>query len=103
MGLGGMSLKWTISGDNIYMKQTMDLSVAQTWHSVGFSDVAPYNMGHSDFTVTMFNENHTGIRDLYKFDAGNNYPCWDSLHSAVWMVHLQALWISLTERLPGRM
>jgi len=77
--LGGMSLKWTISGDNIYMEQTMDLSVAQTWHSVGFSDVAPYNMGHSDFTVTMFNENHTGIRDLYKFDAGNNYPCWDVL------------------------
>merc|ERR1712146_55176 len=27
----------------------------------------------------MFNKNYTGVRDMYKFDKGNNYPCWDVL------------------------
>mmetsp|Transcript_102569 Transcript_102569/g.230306 ORF Transcript_102569/g.230306 Transcript_102569/m.230306 type:complete len:127 (-) Transcript_102569:70-450(-) len=24
--------------------------------------------------------NYTGVKDLYKYDAGNGYPCWDVLH-----------------------
>merc|ERR1712194_578306 len=24
--------------------------------------------------------NYTGIRDLYKYDEGNHYPCWDVIH-----------------------
>lgn len=77
--MDGMSLKWTISGDKIYMEQSMDTKIAETWHSVGFTDVEPYNMGFGDYIVTMYNKNYSGIRDLYKYDAGNNYPCWDVL------------------------
>jgi len=73
----GMHLAWTISGGNIYMKQSLEKD--ETWYSIGFSDVAPYDMSYADFIVTMFNKNYTGIRDMYKFDSGNNYPCWDVL------------------------
>jgi len=37
------------------------------------------NMGFGDYIVTMYNKNMSGVRDLYKYDAGNNYPCWDVL------------------------
>ena len=75
----GMTLSWVISGDSIFMKQELQTSVAETWHGIGFADVEPYNMGFSDFIVTMYNKNYTGVRDLYKFDAGNHYPCFDVL------------------------
>ena len=74
----GMTFSWTISGDLIYMSQSLEEK--ETWYGLGFTDVAPYNMGFSDFIVTLFNNNYTGVRDLYKYDAGNAYPCWDVLH-----------------------
>jgi hypothetical protein len=77
--LPGMTFSWTISGDNIYMQQTMDTEVATTWHSIGFTDVEPFNMGYADYLVSFFEGNYSGVRDLYKFDAGNHYPCWDVL------------------------
>jgi len=77
--LNGMTLSWTINDDLIYFKQSLETKIAETWHAVGFTDHEPYNMGYADYTVTMFNKNYSGIRDLYKFDAGNNYPCWDVL------------------------
>merc|ERR1712224_536188 len=64
----------------IYFKQTLETKIAETWHAVGFTDIEPYNMGFGDFIVTMFNRNYSGVRDLYKYDQGNNYPCWDVLH-----------------------
>lgn len=73
----GMNLSWTIAGDIIYMKQALEK--VETWYSVGFSDVEPYDMSYADFIVTMFNRNYSGVRDMYKYDAGNNYPCWDVL------------------------
>ena len=30
--------------------------------------------------ITMHNSNYTGVKDLYKYDSGNDYPCWDVLH-----------------------
>jgi hypothetical protein len=78
--LEGMTLSWTIDTDVIYMQQTLDVQVAETWHAVGFSDVMPYDMGFADFIVSFFSGNYTGVRDLYKYDRGNNYPCWDVLH-----------------------
>lgn len=77
--LPGMTFSWTIAGDNIFMQQTMDTKVAETWHAVGFTDVEPFNMGYADYMVSMFAHNYTGVRDMYKFDAGNHYPCWDVL------------------------
>jgi len=76
----GMTYSWTISGNYIYSKQTFSTSQAETWHSIGFTDVYPYNMGYADYIISMFGtNNYTGIRDLYKYDAGNHYPCWDVL------------------------
>jgi len=78
----GMTLKWTISGQNIFMQQTLQTSVAETWHSVGFTNVAPYNMGFADYIVSLFANyagSYSGVRDLYKYDEGNHYPCWDVL------------------------
>jgi hypothetical protein len=78
--LPGMTFSWTISGDNIFMQQTLNTDVAETWHAVGFTDVEPFDMGYADYIVSFFgNTNYTGVRDLYKFDAGNHYPCWDVL------------------------
>jgi hypothetical protein len=77
--LQGMTFSWTISGENIYMQQEMDTAVAETWHGVGFTDVEPFNMGYADYYISFFSGNYTGVRDLYKYDAGNHYPCWDVL------------------------
>lgn len=73
----GMNFAWTIQGDHIYMKQS--LVKREAWYAVGFSDVAPFDMSYADFIVTMFNHNYSWVRDLYKYDKGNNYPCWDVL------------------------
>jgi hypothetical protein len=37
-------------------------------------------MGFKDYIITLYNNNYTGVRDLYKYDAGNDYPCWDVLY-----------------------
>jgi len=76
--LEGMTLEWTISGDHVYFKHTLESK--ETWYGMGLTGADPYDMGLADFTVTLFNKNYTGIRDMYKFDGGNNYPCWDVLH-----------------------
>eukprot|EP00928_Gymnodinium_smaydae_P007331 TRINITY_DN12649_c0_g4_i1.p1 TRINITY_DN12649_c0_g4~~TRINITY_DN12649_c0_g4_i1.p1 ORF type:complete len:709 (+),score=79.37 TRINITY_DN12649_c0_g4_i1:114-2129(+) len=73
----GMNLSWTIAGDHIYMKQTLEK--VEAWYGVGFSDAEPHDMSFADYIVTMFNRNYTGVRDMYKYDAGNGYPCWDVL------------------------
>jgi hypothetical protein len=78
--LAGMTLSWTIDRDVIHMQQTLDNRVAEAWHGMGFSDASPYDMGFADFIVSFFSGNYTGVRDLYKYDRGNNYPCWDVLH-----------------------
>jgi len=75
--LPGMRLAWTISGDHIYMKQSLEK--VESWYGLGFSDAAPHDMSYADFIVTMFNRNYSGVRDMYKFDSGNGYPCWDVL------------------------
>lgn len=81
----GMTFYWTIAGDYFYAKQSMSTSVAETWHSIGFTDFPPYDMSYADYIISFFGSgfgtnNYTGIRDLYKYDFGNHYPCWDVLH-----------------------
>lgn len=41
-------------------------------------------MGYADFIVSFFGpglgtNNYTGVRDLFKPDSGDHYPCWDVL------------------------
>jgi len=82
----GMTVSWTISGKYIHFQQSLSTSVAETWHAIGFTDVSPYDMGYADFIVSFFTGNFSakgpgggGVRDLYKYDAGNHYPCFDVL------------------------
>lgn len=72
----GMYVEWTISGGYIYFQQVMK---AKAWHAVGLTATAPYNMGFADYIVAIFEGNYTGVRDGYKYDVGNHYPCWDFL------------------------
>ena len=47
-------------------------------HGLGLGTDA--TMGFKDYIITLYNNNYTGVRDLYKYDAGNDYPCWDVLY-----------------------
>jgi len=73
-----MSLDWTIVGDRVYFRQA--LYGLSAWYSLGFSGRERHDMGFGDFMLSMFSKNYSGVKDLYKYDAGNGYPCFDVLH-----------------------
>jgi len=75
--LSGMSLQWTISGKYIHFNHTLLENSA--WYSVGLSGKAPFDMGFADYMLSMYTRNYSGVKDLYKFDAGQGYPCFDVL------------------------
>lgn len=81
----GMTFSWTIADQSVYMKQTLETAKAETWHSIGFPGSYPYDMGNgADYILSFFgtglgSNNYTGLRDLYRPDEGNHYPCWDVL------------------------
>eukprot|EP00812_Abedinium_dasypus_P008534 NODE_2289_length_961_cov_211.593819.p1 GENE.NODE_2289_length_961_cov_211.593819~~NODE_2289_length_961_cov_211.593819.p1 ORF type:complete len:268 (+),score=51.69 NODE_2289_length_961_cov_211.593819:3-806(+) len=76
--IAGMKLDWSICGGDIHFRQSLEGN--SVWYGLGLSATAPYDMGHADFMVTMFTKNYSGVKDLYKYNAGNGYPCWDVLH-----------------------
>jgi len=73
-----MSLDWTICGESIHFRQ--GLYGLSAWYSLGLSGKEPHNMGFSDYMLSMFSANYSGVKDLYKYDAGNGYPCFDVLY-----------------------
>eukprot|EP00935_MAST-01C_sp_MAST-1C-sp1_P001468 g1468.t1 len=75
-----MKFAWTISGEYIYFQQSWGKAA---WYGVGLNKVA--GMGLADYMVSMYNDGHgnnnyTGVKDMYKYDSGNGYPCWDVLY-----------------------
>jgi len=74
----GMTLDWTICGDRIHFRQS--LSGLSAWYSLGLAGEGQKDMGLGDYMLSMMTRNYTGVKDLYKYDAGNGYPCWDILH-----------------------
>jgi hypothetical protein len=82
------TLKWSISGDQIYFENTFKGNAG--WYGVGFNknsnmEYADYNLvfpsGHStlnfpvvlpDYRPSTVPGNFTGVRDLYKWDAGDS-------------------------------
>eukprot|EP00416_Gambierdiscus_australes_P031458 CAMPEP_0171087072 /NCGR_PEP_ID=MMETSP0766_2-20121228/19932_1 /TAXON_ID=439317 /ORGANISM="Gambierdiscus australes, Strain CAWD 149" /LENGTH=683 /DNA_ID=CAMNT_0011544757 /DNA_START=24 /DNA_END=2075 /DNA_ORIENTATION=- len=73
-----MSLDWTICGDRIYFQQS--LAGLSAWYSLGLAGKDQTDMGFADYMLSMMTRNYTGVKDLYKYDAGNGYPCWDVLY-----------------------
>jgi len=76
-----MTLGWTISGDYIYFQHSYG---GEAWYGVGLNTIS--GMGpNGDYIVTMYDDgqghnNYTGVKDMYKYDVGNGYPCWDVLY-----------------------
>jgi hypothetical protein len=66
-----MTFSWTISNGYIYFKHTNE---GENWYAVGLNS-SPM-MGLADYMVSMHTRNYTGVYDLYKYDVGNDYPCW---------------------------
>ena len=73
-----MQLSWSVSNGYIYYNHTIPRT--DTWYGVGLAKAGSTDMGLADYMITMHNTNYTGVKDLYKFDAGMGYPCWDVLH-----------------------
>jgi len=78
-----MEFSWAVENDIILFNHS--LSSINTWYGIGI--VKPGNrpsndgdMGYGDYMVTMYNRNYTGVFDLYKYDSGSGYPCWDVLY-----------------------
>ena len=74
-----MELQWTIVGDEIYFKHDFK---QEAWYGVGLANTSTHDMGDGvDYMVTMVKGgNYTDyVRDMYKWDAGNGWPCWDVL------------------------
>jgi hypothetical protein len=74
-----MELQWTIVGDEIYFKHDFE---KEAWYGVGLANTSTHDMGDGvDYMVTMVKGgNYTDyVRDMYKWDAGNGWPCWDVL------------------------
>ena len=67
------NLSWSISGNQIYFKHTLE--AAKGWYGIGLGKTS--NMEYADYNIVFPSGNFTGVRDLYKWDAGNGYPCWD--------------------------
>jgi hypothetical protein len=77
-----MTFKWNISNGVINMQHT--LQGKKTWYGLGFGSgddrMNDGGMGYADYIITMYNHNYTGVFDMYKYNKGNDYPCWDVLY-----------------------
>jgi len=78
-----MTLFWSIAGEDIYFKQIFE---GEAWYGIGLGNTS--NMAYADYMLVLNGHtsapnpywgggNFTGIKDLYKWDPGNGYPCWD--------------------------
>jgi hypothetical protein len=73
-----MSMEWSICGERAFFKQS--LAGVSAWYALGLAGKGQSDMGFGDYMLSMMSRNYTGVKDLYKYDAGNGYPCWDVLH-----------------------
>jgi len=70
-----MTLSWSIIGNYIHFKHE---SKIEAWYGVGFGNTSTKDMGGGvDYIVSMHSRNYTGVKDMYKWDAGNGWPCFD--------------------------
>jgi len=77
-----MVFQWNISQGVSHMR--LSLTGKKTWYGLGFGSgddrMNDGGMGFADYIVTMYNRNYTGVFDMWKYNKGNDYPCWDVLY-----------------------
>lgn len=73
-----MEFSWTISDG--YIQYVHTLKDVQAWYAFGVSGKEPHGMAESDYMLSSYNKNYTGVFDLWKYDDGEGYPCWDVLY-----------------------
>jgi hypothetical protein len=66
-----MKLSWSVSNGYAYFEQAF---LGEAWAGFGLNNKT--DMGKADYMITM-NNNYTGVKDMYKWDEGNGWPCWD--------------------------
>jgi len=77
-----LTFSWNISNGMINARHT--LSGLKAWYGLGFGrgddTMNDGGMGYADYIITMYNHNYTGVYDMYRYNKGNAYPCWDVLY-----------------------
>lgn len=74
----GMKLEWTITNNRIHFNHSLAGKTA--WYGIGLTSKAPFDMGEADYMISMMTRNYTGVKDLYRWDKGQGYPCWDVIY-----------------------
>jgi hypothetical protein len=72
-----IKLSWSIVDDHIHFRLQ---SKVEAWFGIGLANSSSTGMGDGvDYMLALSGRNYTAIavRDAYKWDAGNGYPCWD--------------------------
>jgi len=75
-----IKLEWTIVGDRIHIRLE---SKVEAWFGIGLADSNSTGMGSGvDYNLVLSGRNYTNVvvRDAYKWDPGNGWPCWDVLY-----------------------
>lgn len=73
-----MAVEWSVCGERIHFRQS--LKGLSAWYSLGLAGEGQPDMGFGDYMLSMMTQNYTGVKDLFKYDGGNGYPCWDVLY-----------------------
>lgn len=73
-----MSFDWSICNERLHARHS--LKGLGAWFAIGLAGENQTDMGFGDYILTMMTHNYTGVKDMYKWDTGNGYPCWDVLH-----------------------
>jgi len=70
-----MTLSWSIIGNYIHFKHE---SKSEAWYGIGLGNMSTTGMGSGvDYILSIYSRNYTGVKDMYKWDAGNGWPCFD--------------------------
>lgn len=73
-----MKLEWTITNQRIHFNHS--LADKSAWYGIGLTTKEPFDMGEADYMISMVTRNYTGVKDLYRWQKGQGYPCWDVLY-----------------------
>lgn len=73
-----MEFSWSITGEYIQFVHT--LKDVEAWYGFGISGKEPHGMAESDYMLSIYSKNYTGVYDLYLYEDSEGYPCWDVLY-----------------------
>eukprot|EP01062_Namystynia_karyoxenos_P033292 TRINITY_DN244_c0_g1_i6.p2 TRINITY_DN244_c0_g1~~TRINITY_DN244_c0_g1_i6.p2 ORF type:complete len:720 (+),score=262.12 TRINITY_DN244_c0_g1_i6:81-2162(+) len=70
-------LQWHICNNEAYFQHTL-AGPNGGWYAVGISGKEPFvDMSGGDYVLSLPTGNYTGIKDAYRWQPGNGYPCFD--------------------------